>query len=239
MFSFTSFTIFAAALPEVSEACMSAIETFEACATEGFSKDIDLFMNYLKALGEAAGCFEAAADEAAIAACAEPLVPILCEACPSGVDPLMAACDETPSAVFGDLALDVFEDIAGNVKDGELLICVCFFVCYLEGIGIPVSAPLSDRHASNRILLPSTSLHDRVFLLFDFSHQLPLLGRRILMCMLMRTASVAVDEEITGCNMRMSMMGNRRRYYYYRVRTLTFWLLSHIHFQCFHCHYSV
>ena len=114
---------------EVSEAWISAFETFEACATEGLSKDMDLFMNYLKTLGEAAGCFEAAADEAAIAVCAEPVFLILAEACPSGVDPLIAACDETPSTVFGDLALDVFGDIAGNVKDGELLICVCFFVC--------------------------------------------------------------------------------------------------------------
>jgi len=129
MFSFTSLTILPAALPEVSEECISAFETFEACATEGLSKDTDLFINYLKALGEAAGCIEAAVDEAAMAACGEPVFLILGEACPSGVDPLIAACDETPSTVFGDLALDVFGDIAGNVKDGELLICVCFFVC--------------------------------------------------------------------------------------------------------------
>ena len=48
----------------MSEACISAFETFEACATEGLSKDTDLFINYLKSLGEAAGCFEASADEA-------------------------------------------------------------------------------------------------------------------------------------------------------------------------------
>ena len=113
----------------MSEACFSAFGTFGACATEGFSKDTDLFMNYLKAFGEAVGCFIAAADEAAMVSCAEPVFLILGEACPSGVDPLIAACDETPSTVFGDLALVVFDDIASNVKDGELLICVCFFVC--------------------------------------------------------------------------------------------------------------
>mmetsp|Transcript_9185 Transcript_9185/g.14169 ORF Transcript_9185/g.14169 Transcript_9185/m.14169 type:complete len:92 (+) Transcript_9185:380-655(+) len=91
---------------------------------------MDKYMNYLKALGEAAGCFEAATDQAANAVCAEPVFLILAEACPPGVDPLIEACNETPSTVFGDLALDVFEDIADNVEDGELLMCLLFvFVC--------------------------------------------------------------------------------------------------------------
>ena len=161
MFSFTSFTIFAAALPEVSEACISAFETFEACATEGLSKDMDLFMNYLKALGEAAGCFEAATDEATITSCDELVFVVLAEACPTGVYPLIKACDETPPAAFGDLALDVFEDIAGNVKDGELLICVCFLCASWKALvflSLFVSAPLSDRHPSNPTL-PSASPH--------------------------------------------------------------------------------
>ncbi len=114
-------------------------------------------MKYLNALdkAEAAGCFEAT-DEATVIACAEPLVLILAEACPSGVDPLVAACVGTPSSVFGirDLALDVFEDIAGNVnvKDGELLMCFAF--CVLVG---RYSLSLSLRLDPIVILLTSPS----------------------------------------------------------------------------------
>ncbi len=160
---FYFFTILPAALPEVSEACTSAFGTFEACATEGLSKDMDLFMNYLKTFGEAAGCFEAAADEAAIAVCAEPVFLILAEACPSGVDPLIAACDETPSTVFEDLGLDVFDDIAGNVnvKDGELLMCFAF--CVLVGrYSLSLSLPLRLYPIDILLTSPYSSFHFHV-----------------------------------------------------------------------------
>ncbi len=113
---FISFTILQAAMPEVSAECSSAFETFQACAVEGFSKDMDLLFQYLRLVGESADCFEAADDDAAIGACFAPLWGVLGQACPNGLDALKAACDTT-SDEFGDLAIDMFEDIAYDLED--------------------------------------------------------------------------------------------------------------------------
>ncbi len=101
---------FSAAMPEVSAECGAAFKTFEACATEGFSKDMDLLFQYLRLVGESADCFEAANDDAAIGACFAPMMGVLEQACPNGLDALKAACDTT-SAEFKDLAFDVFWDM--------------------------------------------------------------------------------------------------------------------------------
>ena len=105
---------------EPSAACINEFNDFEECVIEGFINNTPLFQEFVDAYKASEDCFENAADEAAVAICEEPLWVISAQACPSGIDPLIAACDddETHSMKFGDFALGVF------LKDGELLMCL-------------------------------------------------------------------------------------------------------------------
>ena len=96
---------------EPSAACINEFNDFEECVIEGFINNTPLFQEFVDAYKASEDCFENAADEAAVAICEEPLWVISAQACPSGIDPLIAACDddETHSKKF---ALGVFEKIA-------------------------------------------------------------------------------------------------------------------------------
>eukprot|EP00574_Skeletonema_japonicum_P004329 CAMPEP_0201713590 /NCGR_PEP_ID=MMETSP0593-20130828/377_1 /ASSEMBLY_ACC=CAM_ASM_000672 /TAXON_ID=267983 /ORGANISM="Skeletonema japonicum, Strain CCMP2506" /LENGTH=278 /DNA_ID=CAMNT_0048202759 /DNA_START=47 /DNA_END=883 /DNA_ORIENTATION=+ len=106
---------------ELSAACINEFNDFEECVIEGFINNNSLFQEFVDAYKASGDCFENAADEAAVAICEEPLWVISAQACPSGIDPLIAACDddETPSTKFGDFALGVFLKDAAFWKDEE------------------------------------------------------------------------------------------------------------------------
>ena len=112
--------------PGVSAQCTSAWNTFEPCAMAGVYEKAGLHSKFYDAVNTAMRCFQGAADDAAKAACYKPMMGILEEACPDGIDALKNACGTAHSSEFGDLAFDVFEDISADLKDGEFLEYVCF-----------------------------------------------------------------------------------------------------------------